>query len=406
MKKNRIYKIAFILTCLATLFSATAKAGNPEEALKKLMKSPSIDPSTVAIVIADVDNGDLMASHNPDKALIPASIMKSATTAAMIKKNPHNKPLITKVYTDGPISDSTLNGNIVVIASGDPSLNGNDDRAKSADFVNEIVSALAAKGIKKIEGEVIIDESIFAGPSIPPTWQQGDLQYAYGTGSHGFNFEKNSSGKSSVKNPSEVFRKRLKTALSQKGITMSGKKVASGNRQLLLEHKSAPLNNIMRSCMVRSDNLYAESILRLFGKESGLDGSTEKAAEEAMKQWEKAGVPMENVLIVDGSGLSRKNRLTARFMTIMLTKMKGNKAYTDLFARVGKEGTVSKFLKGTPLEGRLILKTGSMSGVQCYAGYLLDSKGQPEKTVVVMVNNLINRDRFKKDLANYFLEIF
>ena len=407
MKKNNILSLLLILTAFFTISTGfDAYAISPEEALQKLLKSPSIDPASVSIVIADLEDGSVMAAHNPDKGLIPASIMKSATTAAMIRKNPSNKPLITRVYIDGPVEDGILNGNLVIVASGDPSLNGNDERAKSADFVEEIVATLKQRGIKTINGSVIIDETVFAGRSIPESWQTGDLQYSYGTGSHGFNFEKNSNGNSSVKDPTGVFRTKLKTALTKNEIALNEEKIESGKREQVMEHKSAPLNNIMRSCMVRSDNLYAEIIMRLFGKEMGLDGSTEKAAEAAMKQWEKAGVPMENVLIVDGSGLSRKNRLTGRFMTMMLTKMKNNKAYTDLFARVGKEGTVSKFLKDTRLEGKLILKTGSMKGVQCYAGYLLNEKGQPEKSIVIMVNNLINRDKFKKDLATYFLEIF
>ena len=407
MNANKILSFLLVFLTLGTAFgNFESKAQSPEEALAKLLKSPSIDPSTVAIVIADLEDGSLLAAHNPDKALIPASIMKSATTAALIQKNSSNMPIITEVYTDGPVKDGVLEGNIVVIASGDPSLNGNDERAKSADFVEEIVAALKEKGISTVSGTIIIDESVFEGPAIPESWQSADLQYSYGTGSHGFNFEKNSSGKASVKDPAGVFKKKLKASLGRNQIMMKEEEKESGKNEILVEHKSAPLNDIMRSCMVRSDNLYAECFMRMFGLENGLDGSTAAAAEAAMESWEKAGLPMENVMIVDGSGLSRKNRLTGRFMTMMLTKMKGNKDYYDLFARVGREGTVSSFLKDTNLDGKLALKTGSMSGVQCYAGYKLNEKGKPEKTIVVMVNNLKDRARFKKDLATFFLEVF
>ena len=397
-------KSAIFLLLLGISFTLQAKTA--EEALETLLKSPSIDPEAVAVVIADLEDGSLLAAHNADKALLPASIMKTATTAAMIQKNPSNKPLITKVFIDGPIVDGKLDGNLIVVGSGDPSLNGNDDRAKSADFVVEIVQAVSDKGITSINGSIIIDESVFSGKPIPDSWQADDLPYAYGTGSHGFNFEKNSSNKASVKDPSGVFKKKLKTAFSNKNISLKEGEAGGGKRQLIVEHKSAPLNDIMHSCMVRSDNLYAESILRLFGVESVSDVSTDEAAREAMNLWKKAGLPMENVLIVDGSGLSRKNRVTGRFMTMMLAKMKNNRPYTDLFPRVGKEGTVKSFLKDTELEGKMALKTGSMRGVQCYAGYKLNDKGQPVMSVVVIVNNLKDRAKFKTALAKFFQEIF
>lgn len=397
-------KSAIFLLLLGISFTLQAKT--VEEALETLLKSPSIDPEAVAVVIADLEDGSLLAAHNADKALLPASIMKTATTAAMIQKNPSNKPLVTKVFIDGPIVDGNLDGNLIVVGSGDPSLNGNDDRAKSADFVVEIVQAVSDKGITSINGSIIIDESVFSGKPIPDSWQADDLPYAYGTGSHGFNFEKNSSNKASVKDPAGVFKKKLKTSLANKNISLKEGEAGGGKRQLIVEHKSAPLNDIMHSCMVRSDNLYAESILRLFGVESGSDGSTDEAAREAMNLWKKAGLPMENILIVDGSGLSRKNRVTGRFMTMMLAKMKNNRPYTDLFPRVGKEGTVKSFLKDTELEGKMALKTGSMRGVQCYAGYKLNDKGQPVMSVVVIVNNLKDRAKFKIALAKFFQEIF
>lgn len=404
---NKILTFFISIFCLTVAFPGFhASAQSPEEALEKLLKSPSIDPSTVSVVIADLEDGSLLAAHNADKGLIPASIMKSATTAALIGKKTKNEPIVTTVHIDGPVDEGVLNGNIVIVASGDPSLNGNDSQAKSADFVEEIALALREKGIHTVAGKIIIDESVFDGPAIPESWQTADLQYSYGTGSHGFNFERNSVNKSSVKDPAGTFRKKLKTRLSKGDISLNEEEIESGKQTRLLEHRSAPLHDIMRSCMVRSDNLYAECFMRMFGLEHGHDGSTAKGAEAAMKSWEKAGLPMENVLIVDGSGLSRQNRLTGRFMTMMLTKMKGNKDYVDLFARVGKEGTVAGFLKGTNLEGKLALKTGSMKGVQCYAGYLLNEKGKPEKTILIMANNLKDRARFKQDLAKYFLEIF
>lgn len=80
--------------------------------------------------------------------------------------------------------------------------------------------------------------------------------------------------------------------------------------------------------------------------------------------------------------------------------------YAGLFPKAGKEGTVKRLLAGTRLAGRLAVKSGSMGGVHCYAGYLLDNAGKPSHTVVVMVNNFFcNRTQLRKSIERYLLNI-
>ena len=78
----------------------------------------------------------------------------------------------------------------------------------------------------------------------------------------------------------------------------------------------------------------------------------------------------------------------------------------DLFPLAGQEGTLRSFLKGTPLDSYIALKTGSMSGIQCYAGYKLDYNFAPTHVVVVMVNNLSDRPALRKDVERMLLDIF
>lgn len=65
---------------------------------------------------------------------------------------------------------------------------------------------------------------------------------------------------------------------------------------------------------MRSDNLFAESMLRTLAAEHGEDGSTAKGAEIEKKFWKKKHIPIDSVEIIDGSGLSRSNRVTADFI--------------------------------------------------------------------------------------------
>lgn len=159
--------------------------------------------------------------------------------------------------------------------------------------------------------------------------------------------------------------------------------------------------------MVRSDNLFAEAMLRTYGKLSGGNGATDDAAMRATGQWKKEGLPMSGVQIIDGSGLSRSNRVTADFMTALLASRSDDPTYASFFPLAGQEGTLRKFLAGTPLEGYVAMKTGSMRGIQCYAGYKLDDDYVPTHTIVIIMNEITgSRETAKKAAQRMLLEIF
>lgn len=403
-KKSYLKNICLFLLLL---WGATGFAQTPEEALQTLLSSPSLDKNQTAVYVWDLDADYRVVAHLEDRPITPASVMKCVSAAALHSKLPYSATLITNVCTEGTIKDGVLSGNLVIVGCGDPSL-GDGRHKEQPDFTEEIVKALKSKGIHTIEGEVVIDDSRFAGPATHPTWGSGDLQAYYGTGVHAFNYEGNASGKKAVHNPGAVFKRQLADTFAKNGITHNSQTVDVKNakRKVLLTYKSPQLNRLMQSCLFRSDNMYAESFLRLFGVKSGTDGSVAASASEAMRFWENQGYDMTCVNIVDGSGLSRSNRLTAEFLGEMLKSMSGDPTYVSCFPLVGEEGTVRSFLKDTPLQGYMALKTGSMSGIQSYAGYVLDEDFVPTHVVVVMTNGLKNRDSYRAALSKFFLTLF
>lgn len=159
--------------------------------------------------------------------------------------------------------------------------------------------------------------------------------------------------------------------------------------------------------MMRSDNLFAESMLRTYGKVGGGDGSTKDATIQEMILWQEKELPLEGVEIVDGSGLSRSNRMTANFMSELLKNMSDNPHYASFFPLAGQEGTLKKFLADTPLDSYIAMKTGSMRGIQCYAGYKLDDDYKPTHVIVIIMNDLpANRDKAKQAAEKMLLSIF
>lgn len=396
----------FSTLLLFLTLSLAAFALSPQEAVDRFVKESGVAAGSLAVKITDLSDGNVIASHNSTKPLVPASIMKSVTTAALIDKAGAGWKYETRVFTDGPVDMGILRGNIVVEGASDPSL-GTTHEPGSTDIFQEIADALRAQGIHRIEGDILIDESRFAGPSRPDSWQKGDFSQAYGTGSHALNYRDNASGSNSVENPSAIFVSRLISTLSSAGISVGRGNVGHGHTKLLTTHRSETLDEIMRSCMMRSDNLFAEAMLRTFGKLSGGDGSTADAAEREKALWKREKMPLEGVNIIDGSGLSRSNRVTADFMTAVLSSKSDDAVYASFFPLAGQEGTLRKFLVDTPLDSYIAMKTGSMKGIQCYAGYMLDDDYVPTHSVVIIMNDITkSRDTAKKAAERMLLEIF
>lgn len=408
IKKLKLNNILRNLWLFALLFAASiADARTVEEALETFLSSPSLDRSQTGLFIWDLEADYRVAAHQAELPVTPASVMKCVTAAALSSRLPYSTSLITNVCTEGSIRNGVLQGNLVVVGCGDPSL-GDGRHKGQPDFPKEIAEALKAKGISAFKGKVVIDDSRFEGPATHPTWGTTDLGAYYGTGVHAFNYEGNASGKAAVKDPGAVFKRKLEDAFRAAGIQHTDTVLDVGNakRKVLLSHSSPPLANLMQSCIFRSDNMYAEAFLRLFGVKSGTDGSATASAKEAMRFWDAQGFNLDGVEIVDGSGLSRSNRLTALFLGEMLISKSKDPDFVSFFPLVGEEGTVKGFLSGTSLQGYLALKTGSMNGIQSYAGYLLDEDFVPTHVVVVMTNGLKNRANYRAALANFFLSIF
>lgn len=393
----------FLFFAVATL---TLSAGPVDD----FTSSRAVSKGNTAVLIKDLRTGKTLASHNAALPLLPASILKTVSIASLLEESGPDAHFHTRVYADGKIKKGTLEGNLVVKGGGDPTL-GADCQPASADIMQEIVDVLKSREISMISGGIVVDTSLYAGPACPPSWGSGDLSASYGTGCHALNYRRNASGKSSVKDPVAVFLYQLRNYMEANGISVGNDSpttsdAESGRMTLLLDHVSDKYAEVMRSCMMRSDNLFAETILRTFGIAQGGDGSTADSAEKEMKKWSDKGFPMEGVHIVDGSGLSRSNRVTADFMTSLLTEMKDDEDFSTFLPLAGQEGTLSGFLKDTPLDAYVAMKTGSMNGIQCYAGYKLDDKFAPTHSIVIIMNGIGNRTEARAAAERMLLSIF
>lgn len=152
--------------------------------------------------------------------------------------------------------------------------------------------------------------------------------------------------------------------------------------------ESMRLADIARQTNVESDNFYAEAIFRTMGEETSgyaVYDSARVAEKSALK---KLGLNPDDVTIADGSGLSRSNAVSARFINAFLQAMTSSPAFPAFLASIPApgEGTLVPVLKNNSFKNRFRLKSGSMGGVLCYSGYLLDDNGTPVATLSILVN--------------------
>lgn len=374
---------------------------------QRFAASAAVRPDKCAVMVIDLKTRKVVDSHNADAPLVPASVTKAVTIASLLSKSGLDYRYHTKVYLGGKVDDGILEGDLIIKGGGDPTL-GTDQAPGGSDFLNSIVKALKKKKVSAIRGKIAVDASVFPGPSTPPSWAAGDLPHSYGTGCHGFNWQHNASGKRAVREPVPGFVSQLTSVLARQGIDVLGDTLDSEPKgRPIVDHESEPVSEIMRYCMKQSDNLYAETFLRTLAMLHGKEATPEKGAELEMKYWSRKGCPTSGVKIVDGSGLSRSDRITARFLADVLVKMAGDADYASFFPLAGVEGTLRNFLKGTRLEDYIALKTGTMRGIQCYAGYMLDDDYAPTHAVVVLVNDFKgDRQSVKNQVKTLLLDTF
>lgn len=159
---------------------------------------------------------------------------------------------------------------------------------------------------------------------------------------------------------------------------------------------SPSLDTIVRITNEVSQNLYADILLKTVGNryvpvlvdKPEAASSFEKGTEAVKAYWERQGLDISSLWMYDGSGLAVTDKLSAGFLTDLLIYMRtrsanGGAFYTSL-PLAGQEGSVRNFLKGTRLQGNARLKSGSMSRVRSYAGYI--ESGGKEYAVALIVN--------------------
>ncbi|WP_419870641.1 D-alanyl-D-alanine carboxypeptidase/D-alanyl-D-alanine endopeptidase [Chryseobacterium sp. CT-SW4] len=180
-----------VLTLSSQLIFAQNTASKLEAATKSLMNSSTAVASNLSFYVTD-ESGNLIYEYQGNKGLSTASTQKIFTAAAALETLGKDYTYTTTSSYSGSVSDGVLNGNLFISSNGDPTLGSwRYEAYKPESFKQKLLDALKKSGIKKISGDLVIDDSYFDFQTIPGGWPWDDLGNYYGAGVWSVNWREN-----------------------------------------------------------------------------------------------------------------------------------------------------------------------------------------------------------------------
>ena len=465
MIRNKI-----VLLCLLICLHLLAGAQTPAP-VKWLLQAPYMRGASFSLVVKDVQEGRTVYSYDTDRLQSPASVLKTVATATALEILGEDYRYPTTLEYDGILENGTLEGNLYIKGSGDPSLGSSHFAPGQNKFLSTWIAALQKAGIKHITGSVISDESIFDTEGVSIKWLREDMGNYYAPGSYGISIFDNmyklslqtgAAGtrpvlkgtepdipfirfknylkaapvssdsayiigaplddvrylygvlpanreayvlKGDIPDPALYLARYLTDQLQQKGIRVDGSpscyrieveenRWKKGERKEIVTTYSPTLREIASICNHVSHNLYADALVKTVGlqykpRRNEMISSFGRGVQVVKEYWEKKGLDVFPLRMNDGSGLAPADKVSAGFMGELLVYMATESAVSDAFIaslpQAGIEGSVRNFLKGSKLQGKAHLKSGGITGVRSYAGYI--TKDGKTYAVAVFSNN-------------------
>lgn len=184
---------------------------------------------------------------------------------------------------------------------------------------------------------------------------------------------------------------------------------AQAGRELLLTHESAQLTDIIESLLDRSDNMFTHALLRAVGIQNGWrDAGIDQAGVEGVKRvLTKLGIDTEALFMRDGSGLARAGKaspyLLASMLTAVVDKEYNGRRLCELMPTASDR--VGNVLGRHRLAKQIVLKSGSMTDVQCYVGYYPADK--PRYAFALLANNYTcTRAELRSHMSRLLIDLF
>ncbi|MCD6386591.1 D-alanyl-D-alanine carboxypeptidase/D-alanyl-D-alanine-endopeptidase [Candidatus Sumerlaeota bacterium] len=432
--------------------------------LNAIINRADLRGGIIGVYIVDAETGREIFAYNSRKPLIPASCNKLLTTAAALYYLGAEYCYKTRIAYTGSIKGKVLNGDIIVIGSGDPTISGRFHPEGKQDDVVWVFRRWAKEirkiGIRKIYGDIIGDDDFFDDEYFGKGWYPAERGEWYSAEVSALSFNDNcvdihwrgarkagipalfklnpsteyvsfinnvttvdkKSGRlhirylrddksniiraegtipakrrltdwASVYNPTLYFVTVLKETLEKEGITIKGKAMdidelkdktsVHKDLHILDTYVSPPMATIIRVINQRSQNFYAEQVLKTIGKIVKGEGSFIAGCNAVIDFLDKENIFVPGTVMIDGSGLSRLNRVSCVQLVRLLQYMAHRidaKIFFNSLPRGGISGTLAwrfqKTAEARSAASHIWGKTGTLGGVNSLTGVVTTRRGQ------------------------------
>jgi D-alanyl-D-alanine carboxypeptidase/D-alanyl-D-alanine-endopeptidase (penicillin-binding protein 4) len=368
------WPLALIALLLAFAVAAPAVAGpSPvglESRLERALEVPGVSPAWTAAFAIDLATGGAVYAANTTLSLRPASNQKLTVAVAALDALGPNFRMETQVLGEGALEVDIWDGDLVLKGFGDPTL----ERGDLAAMARQIRNA----GIARVTGRVRADESFFDTRRTAPGWKSSFYKEEAPPLSALVVDDGRVRGRV-VDDPALAAARAFREALEQAGV-----EVARGARVAPASPDAVPLAGVLsqrlalvvREMNRESDNFAAEALLKALGAHELGRGTSAAGARVVRRELQERGVPLAGVRIVDGSGLSRGDRLTAEALAALLVSAWSDPrigpAFVDSLAVAGVNGTLEDRMERPPARGLVRAKTGTTSLASSLSGFVGD----------------------------------
>lgn len=366
--------------------SVITRAGRVERALADVEKSL---PENSCLRVDWM--GSIRASKNSSVPYVPASATKVITAAVALDVLGPNYTFKTEVH--GVVDAGGTTGDLYLVGGGDPLLvrpeyvRTEKYPTLSPTSIESLADQLVAAGVRNVSGSIIGVDTRYDAIRFVDVWpddfhlvESGPLGALVINDGAVIGQEQKSS------DPAISAAAEFTNLLSSRGVFVTGfprHEPLPSSSKVLASISSAPLLSVLQEMLVNSDNNTSEMLLKELGFVKTGVGSTAAGlavVNETLKKWK-----IDNgVVVTDGSGLSGSNLIPCDTFMSVLDRF--SDVLPPLLAVAGTTGTLSNIFVTHAVQGRLLGKTGTLSGVKTLVGYLPIEGGEP-----IVFSLLMNR---------------
>ena len=359
---------ALLAAALAAGLAAPAAPASLRTKLADALEGSRVSPSRTGVMVFDLDASATVFRRNRLLSLRPASNEKLTVAATVLDRLGPTFRIETQVWGHGHLVDGVWKGRLVLKGFGDPALTGAD--------LGQLAKQVRSAGIERITGAIVGDESYFDTLRVAPGWKASYYKDESPPLSALVANRARLDGRI-VDEPARAAAILFRRKLSALGIRVAGKAkkgLLGLDATALAGVRSPRLSRLVRRMNRVSDNFYAEMLLKQLGARLRGAGTTAAGARVVKAELRQRGVTMDGVRIVDGSGLSRMDRLTARALVELLISATSDAVIGAPFVGslpvAGVNGTLADRMESPPAYGTVYAKTGTTSQASALSGYV------------------------------------